>query len=190
MAPHDPRTDPRSDEELVAAGNAGQAAAMEALYYRYRAWAAFLAFRFTGNRDSAQDVVQEAFAYLFGKFPGFRLRGGARLTTVLYPAIRSTALALKRKKKPDAAGDGLDLFADPAAPAPDAPALAAAVDRLPAGQREVLLMSIVDEMTHAEISLALGIPEGTAKSRLHHALAALKADPAAEHYFQEQPPNR
>jgi DNA-directed RNA polymerase specialized sigma24 family protein len=39
-------------------------------------------------------------------------------------------------------------------------------------------MRAVDGMSTAEIALALGIPEGTVKSRLHHAIAALKADPA------------
>ena len=55
--------------------------------------------------------------------------------------------------------------------------------RLPDGQREVLLMRVVDDMAVAEIALALGIPEGTVKSRLHHALAALRDDPGARESF-------
>ena len=175
MAQHE--SDPRSDEELVAAGNAGDAAALQALYHRYRDWAASLAYRFTGDRDSAQDVVQEAFTYLFSKFPGFRLR--ARLTTVLYPAVRNTALAVRRKKRPEAAGETLELFAAPepsgamAGDTPNSGALAAAVGRLSNGHREVLLMRVVDDMSLAEIALALGIPEGTVKSRLYYAKKAL-----------------
>jgi RNA polymerase sigma-70 factor, ECF subfamily len=171
------RHDSRSDEELVAAGNAGDDGALAGIYWRYREWAAAVAFRFTGDRDSAQDVVQEAFAYLFGKFPGFRLR--AKLTTVLYPAVRNIALAQKRKKRPEAVGDGLKVVGGAsAAPIVAEPAiggmLAAALARLPEGQREVLLMRVVDEMSVAEIALALGIPEGTVKSRLHHAVAAMR----------------
>ncbi len=174
MAANQP--DPRTDEQLVAGGKAGGAGALTALYYRHRNWAASLAYRFTGDREATQDVVQEAFAYLFGKFPRFRLR--ARLTTVLYPAIRNTALAMRRKKRPQPGGEELELFAGPvpADRAESAP-LSAAIGRLPAGQAEVLLMRAVDEMSTAEIAAALGIPEGTVKSRLHHALAALKADP-------------
>ena len=157
-----------SDDELVAAANRGRAGALEAIYYRYRDWAASLAFRFNGDRDTAQDVVQEAFAYLFGKFPGFRLRGGARLTTVLYPAVRHTALAMRRKKRPDLPGDALELHAAPAmGMTVDPAALHAAVARLPEGQREVLLMRFADDMTIPEIALALGIPEGTVKSRIN-----------------------
>jgi RNA polymerase sigma-70 factor (ECF subfamily) len=176
-------TDPRSDDELVAAGNRGDAEALETLYLRHRDWAASLAYRFTGEREAAQDVVQEAFAYLFGKFPGFKLR--AKLTTVLYPAIRNSALAMRRKKRPEAVGE-LDIFPVPplaGSAAIGGSQLSAAVNRLPNGQREVLLMRIVDEMAVAEIALALGIPEGTVKSRLHHAIQALRADPALTRYF-------
>src|SRR6185295_8304955 len=40
--------------------------------------------------------------------------------------------------------------------------------------REVLLMRVVDGMSVAEVALALGIPDGTVKSRLHHALKVLR----------------
>ena len=39
----------------------------------------------------------------------------------------------------------------------------------------------------AEIALALGIPVGTVKSRLHHATATLRADPACRSYFEIDP---
>ena len=58
----------RSDEQLVHALNGGEAAAFEAIYYRYRDWVARLAQRFCGNED-ALDVVQETFLYLHRKFP-------------------------------------------------------------------------------------------------------------------------
>ncbi len=50
----------------VAAANRGDPAAFEALYFRYRDWGARLAYRFTGDRDEALDVLQDAFAYLLG----------------------------------------------------------------------------------------------------------------------------
>ena len=158
----------------MAAANGGDGDALAALYLRYRDWVLSLAFRFTGERESAQDVAQEAWLYLLSKFPGFRLR--ARLTTVLYPAVKNTALAMRRKKKPGAAEtEVLELFAAPGVEgSADRRALVEAVSRLPDGQREVLIMRAVDEMSLVEIAVALGIPEGTVKSRLHHAIAALK----------------
>jgi RNA polymerase sigma-70 factor (ECF subfamily) len=181
----DASRDSRSDQELVDAANAGDGSALGALYLRYRDWVLSLAYRFTGDREAAQDVAQEAFAYLLGKFPGFRLR--AKLTTFLYPAVKNIALAAGRKKRATPVDEErLVLFVDEAAiggPRPRA-ALHEAVSRLPAGQQEVLIMRFVDDMTLAEIGLALGIPEGTVKSRLHHALAALRADEATRRAFE------
>jgi RNA polymerase sigma-70 factor (ECF subfamily) len=53
-------------------------------------------------------------------------------------------------------------------------ALAAAVDRLPHEQREVLVMKIWNELTFAEIATALEVSQNTATSRYRYALAALK----------------
>ena len=178
--------DPRTDTDLVEAGNRGDSRALGTLYLRHRDWVYSLALRFTRDRDEALDVMQEAFLYLFGKFPGLRLT--ARITTLLYPAVKNIALARARKQRDRAQGGddpGPDTLAgrsrtyDPEAQYQ----LAAAVAALPDGQREVVLMRIVDDMAVAEIALALSIPEGTVKSRLHHALAALRQDPRAKRHF-------
>ncbi|MEX2218735.1 MAG: sigma-70 family RNA polymerase sigma factor [Phycisphaerales bacterium] len=192
-----PEADPRTDEELVEAGNRGDSSALAALYLRHRDWAASLALRFTRDREEALDVMQEAFVYLFGKFPGLVLR--ARVTTLLYPAVKNIALARARKRRAGGrrgvSGREEHGRAEDGTPvAPGAPGdggaedgrsadLAAAVSSLPDGQREVLLMRVVDGMGVAEIAVALGIPEGTVKSRLHHALAALREDPRARRHF-------
>ena len=177
-------SDPRSDQELIAAANAGDAAAFAAIYERYRDWAVWLAYRFTGSRDDALEVMQDAFLYLLRKFPGFRL--SARLTTFLYPVIRNLALSRRRKKKP-AAADNRVLIVMAATDPGDAPSsktdLAAVLAVLPDAQREVLLMRFVDDMTLAEIGEALQIPVGTVKSRLHHALRTLREDERTKRYF-------
>lgn len=166
--------DERSDSELVDAANAGDSEALGLLYLRYRDWAVRLAYRFTGDADVALDVMQASFTYFFGKFPGFRLR--ARITTFLYPVIKNTALAAKRKLRPDSGIDDVHGAPSSSSASLEREALAAAVARLPGVQREVLLMRTVDGMSPTEISLALGIPEGTVKSRFHHALESLRAD--------------
>jgi RNA polymerase sigma-70 factor (ECF subfamily) len=174
------------DLALVDAANRGDAGAFERLYRRHRDWTVRLAFRFTRDRDLALDVLQETFVYLLSKFPGFALR--ARLTTFLYPVVRHLAIEARRKSSRAApAGDGLpDLPAPP--PAPDGiahPALARALETLPEAQRETLLMRFVDGMALDEIALALRIPLGTVKSRLHHALSALKGDVNLKNLFDE-----
>jgi RNA polymerase sigma-70 factor, ECF subfamily len=174
----------RSDTDLVSAANRGDNDALADLYLRYRDWATSLAHRFTGDRDAALDVMQESFLYFFAKFPGFRLR--AKLTTFLYPVIKNNALAARRKKRPEAADDeSLAAFPAPVDAGPSPPELTAAVARLPDPQREVLLMRALDEMSVTEIALALGIPEGTVKSRMHHAIATLRTEPQLRSYWQD-----
>jgi RNA polymerase sigma-70 factor (ECF subfamily) len=186
MAPTPP-DDPRSDQELVDACNAGDAEAFGAIYRRYRGWAIGVAYRFTGERESALDVAQEAFVYLLSRFPGFRLSGGG-LAALLYVALRNGAYTRARRRRSAARWDGGGAgtpvrgegLLDEASGR-----LREAVEALPEGQREVLLMRVVDGMSVREIARALSVPEGTVKSRLHHALAALRSDPRARGYFED-----
>ncbi len=165
--------------------NRGDPAAVEALYYRYRDWVVRLACRFTGNSDDALDCLQETFAYLLNKFPGFILRAG--MTTFLYPVVKNTAIRIRQKRRRFASGDDM-LDQAPALPgSPDHPAsdLAAVLARLPEAQRDVVLMRFVDGMALGQIAAALAIPLGTVKSRLHHALNALRVDERTRHYFED-----
>src|SRR6266571_4314785 len=88
--------DSRSDLQLIAAINVGDAAAFEVLYFHHRDWVVNLACRFTGSEDAALDVMQETFLYFLRKFPGFRLT--ANLKTFLYPAVRNLAIAARQKR--------------------------------------------------------------------------------------------
>ena len=63
--------------------------------------------------------------------------------------------------------------------------LASVLAALGKNQREILLMRFVDGMSLQEIADALNIPLGTVKSRLHHALKALRKDRRTRDYFLE-----
>lgn len=180
MTPSEP--DPRSDQDLVRAINAGDANAFDALYFRYRDWVIRLADRFTQHNDDALDVLQETFAYVFRKFPGFRLT--ASMTTFLYPVVKNLSLAAKRKRTRLHLDDALLADVPDQSKQEDARAdLAAALASLPETHREVLLMRFVDGMSLLEVAAALSIPEGTVKSRLHNALATLRTDERARRHF-------
>ena len=175
--------DTRSDEQLVAGINAGDSTAFECLYYRYRDWVFRLAYRFTGNQDDSLDVLQETFAYLIRKFPGFELTSS--MTTFLYPAVRNLSIA-QRKKQQRHIYDGNALAA--ATINPDETNswrddLRQIVRSMPDAQREVLLMRFVDDMSLDEIATALTVPAGTVKSRLHYAIRALKQSSRLREYF-------
>ena len=178
-------SDDPTDDALIAALNGGDAAAFDALYFRYRDWVLRLAHRLTGNPDDALDVLQETFAYFFRKSPGFILT--ARMTTFLYPVVKNLSIAARRKRQRHAADEATP---EPAAPLDQNPEdarseLAAVLRSLPDMHREVLLMRFVDDMALADIAQALSIPEGTVKSRLHNAIAALKRDPRISQLREE-----
>jgi RNA polymerase sigma-70 factor (ECF subfamily) len=54
------------------------------------------------------------------------------------------------------------------------PHLAAAIERLPIAEREMLLLNVWEQLTPSEAAIALSIPAGTARSRLHRAREALR----------------
>ena len=174
-----------SDEQLIERANGGDVEAFGVLYRRYRDWVYNLARRFTGDRDLALDVLQETFAYLLKKFPGFELT--CRMTSFLYPAVKNLSIAAVRKRRryisPD---DMVENAYIPSEPAAESRAhLAAALKGLNTEQREVLLMRFVDDMTMEEMAEALGIASGTVKSRLYKGLAILREDPRTRSYFLE-----
>ena len=167
---------------MVERANRRDAEAFEALYDRYRDWVYRLAWRFTGNQADALDVVQETFTYLLRKFPGFRLT--ASMTTFLYPVVKHVSLNLRRRRSGDQVDERLLTgIPDPTTPATPRTELATALAALPHGQREVVLMRFVDDMSLDEIAEALSVPTGTIKSRLHRALETLRTDPHTRDYF-------
>jgi RNA polymerase sigma-70 factor (ECF subfamily) len=177
--------DARSDLELVAAVNGGDAAAFEVLYLRYRDWVTGLAYRFTGDNDAALDVLQETFLYFLKKFPGFRLT--ANLKTFLYPAVRNLSIAARRKaarfqsSEPELAQ--IEQTPSPEVTCAPKSELEAALGSLPEEQREVLLLRFVDNLKLSEIAEAAEVPLGTVKSRLHNALQTLREDPRTRLFF-------
>ena len=149
-----------------------------------------LAFRLLGgDRATAEDVVQNAFFRAYRGLEAFR--GDASLDTWFY---RILVREVQRQRRwqglrrlfwadPEAA----PLVADPR-PGRD-PALrrriAAALERLSAGQREAFVLVHLEELTVAEAAEIMGKAVGTVKSHLHRALAALRRE-LADLYRKEE----
>ena len=172
----------RSDLALVAAANSGDGSAFEALYERHRDFVVNLAFRFCADRELALDVLQETFLYLLKKFPGFELR--CQMRSFLYPVVKHLALNARARASRLEAGD--ELFATLEAPTAEPAAdedLRAALAKLPIQQRETVVLRFLEGMDLAEIADAMEVPLGTVKSRLHHALEALRKNPTLRGYF-------
>lgn len=131
--------------------------------------------QWTRSAADAEDVVQEAFVKFWRRNHDVTNRG------LLYATVRSVALDLirrdtRRARREATALSDVDPSVEPQFDLEDDSqrALVAALDLLPAEQREVLTLKIWNELTFAEIAEALGIPQNTAASRYRYALAALK----------------
>lgn len=176
----------RTDAQLFAAINRGDASAFDTLYGKYADWVHALALRFTRNEADALDVLQDAFAYLVRKAPHLRLT--AKATTYLYPVVKHAAISRIRKRDREGNLSAEALLNLTAPPEPRSASshlhdLREVLSRLSEPHREVVLMRYIDDMTQDEIAEALDIPVGTIKSRLHHAIKTLREDPRTRNDF-------
>jgi RNA polymerase sigma-70 factor (ECF subfamily) len=130
----------------------------------------------TGRRADAEDATQEVFLAVHAALP--RFRGEPRLSTWVYRIALRAALRVRAGRRdgepfdagiPAGGGEGEVAWRD------EARRVAAALGRLPAEHRLVLSLFGVEALTHGEAAEVLGVPEGTAWSRLHAARRALAA---------------
>ena len=131
--------------------------------------------QFVRSAADAEDIVQDAFVKFWRKQHPIGNRA------LLFATVRSTALDLLRRDARRARREADAVAETEHAVAPEFDtttesqhALAAAMERLPNEQREVLVMKIWNELTFADIAAVLGISQNTAASRYRYALAALK----------------
>ncbi|MBO0770351.1 MAG: sigma-70 family RNA polymerase sigma factor [Actinobacteria bacterium] len=142
------------------------------------------ALRVLGDSAAAQDVVQDVFVELW-RHPGRYDAAAAPLQTYLMVMARHRAVDLVRSELrraarqerhhrlaagPEQASPGDQVVASSAAAA-----VRDAVRTLPDGQRQVVELAYFAGMTCREVATAVGIPVGTAKSRLRLALAKLES---------------
>jgi RNA polymerase sigma-70 factor (ECF subfamily) len=175
--PRPASTDARPDDAaLVRAARDGDDAAFGALVRLHQRRAYAVARAITVEHEDAEDAVQDAFLHAYralGRFDA-AYPFGAWLARI----VANAALDLVRRRRVRAteeipAGAALP-FRDPAEGAELKARLKAALAELPARQRAVLVLHDVEGYRHAEIGNMLGMPEGTARSDLHHARTMMR----------------
>ncbi len=161
------------DELLVMRCQDGNAEALDLLVRRWQRPLLRHAYRLTGNADAAADAAQEAW---MGIIRGIgRLDDAARFRAWAFRiATRKAIDWIRRRQRRRGRVEPLGARDVAAAPAADTDGAADMLARLPADQRALLSLKYLEEFTNAEIAEALGIPEGTVKSRLHHARNELR----------------
>jgi RNA polymerase sigma-70 factor, ECF subfamily len=168
---------PASDGFLAAGIDARDQRALAALYDRYAGLALAVALRILGNREEAEEAVQDAIWQIWsGRVRYDPLRG--RFRTWVFMIARSRALDRVRRRAAAAAraaaaesnasaeidGAEIELTRD----------LRESLAALNSEQRDAIVLAFYDGLTHDEIAARLGSPVGTVKSRIRRGLLALR----------------
>lgn len=179
-----------TDPELVTAAQQGDQAAFGALVEKYQAMAYSLAFRMLGDSEDAADAVQDAFLNAWRALGSFQ--GQSAFSTWLYRLTSNACIDFLRRAKRRAAVSMTVTDEDEDAPheteVPDerwSPerelerseahrAIHAGLAALSAEHREVLVLRELEGLSYQEIAQALGLEEGTVKSRIARARLALR----------------
>jgi RNA polymerase sigma-70 factor, ECF subfamily len=165
-----------NETDCIRRAQAGDGAAIRDLYRRYAPRVHAVVRRLAGDDALAEDWAQEAWVRAIRALPTFR--GDARFSTWLHRIAVNSALHGRRGRErrvgrevemPEG-GEGSTRSDDAVLRI----SLQRALDQLPAGMRQIVVLHDVEGYTHEEIGDLLGISPGTSKSQLFKARARLR----------------
>ena len=173
-----------TDEELIALVLRRQEAALGAIYDRYIRLVYAVALRITGDRETAEEVVQDVFQNVWQAAGSFRPGVGSFVAWLLgiarHRAIDATRSKRERARareqtiddvRPAAEESGLEREVDQRLLRGT---VRTALDTLPANQRQAIELAYYGGLTRAEIAERLNEPLGTVKTRLRLGLLKLR----------------
>jgi len=165
-------------DRLIDECREGNRRAQFRLYELYSKAMFNTAYRIMGNREDAEDMLQEAFTDCFRKIGSYRTEStfGAWLKTIVINRC------ISRLRKREAELVFIDDYSrhemqqdEPQEMVwPDPSVIARAVERLPDGYRVVFSLYLLEGYDHTEISQILGISESTSKTQYSRAKEKLK----------------
>jgi len=183
--------------QLAASGNER---AFEQLVSIYECDVYNMAMYMTKNRDDALDISQEVFVKLWQSLRGFR--GECSIKSYIMKLTKNASLDLMRKKSrrqsasltvENDKGEEVEMDIPDSsweANPEEAYLRAERIQKVRAGimkldeeQRQIIIMRDMNGMSYVDIAEALGINEGTVKSRLNRARSALKKILTDGNYF-------
>lgn len=175
-----------SDEQLMASLAAGDAPALDALMRRWQRPLQSFLLRHLQNEADALDLAQETFVRIYRHRE--RYRTGARFTTWMFQIALNLArdharkIGRRRTDSLDAAPPAAvaEIVSTDAAPdaatrhAEEIAAVRAALADLPDELREVLVLFEYQDLSHAEIAVAVGCTPKAVETRLYRAREKLR----------------
>jgi len=172
-----------ADEALISLAGSGDAGAFAVLYDRHCRAAYSLVYRMMGERQAAEDLVQDAFLKVWRAAGSYRSERGSVRTWILSIAhnrgidqLRSTASRRRTQEKvvlvtPTSQSD--EAFKE-AWQTSQRDRVRAALSQLPSEQAKVLELAYFSGYTHVEIAELLDVPLGTVKGRMRLGLKKIK----------------
>jgi RNA polymerase sigma-70 factor (ECF subfamily) len=176
-----------SDEELIRRFQEDDLYAYELLVDRYKDQLLNFAYRFLGNYEEAEDVVQETFLRLYRKRHAYRQI--AKFSTWIYTIagnLAKTELRKRKRRKLISISDmgfnekdfELEDFRADTERGTDRALmdkyLQKAIEELPPRFRQVIVLRDIQELSYEEIGDIINAPLGTVKSRLNRARLKLQ----------------
>ena len=142
-------------------------------------------WHYTGNREAAEDCGQEAMIRIWRHLANYR--GECALESWVYRIAANCCMDWLRKKKRDRSvsveplreqgfdpADTSPGTAEPVVAKDERQRLREAISLLPDEQREALILTQLEKVPYEEAARALGVSEGTVKSRVNRAKTRLK----------------
>lgn len=168
-----------SEEELIKECQQNNRIAQKELFDRYSGKMMAVCLRYCDNQEDAKDLLQDGFYKVLTKIKTFK--GNSRLDTWMTRIFINLALNSFRKGRKKFYHRELDYDIaddDPPEELPqrEAKDVLKAVQSLPDIYRVVINMYAIDGLSHKDISKALGISEGSSKSRLSRARVLLNKE--------------
>jgi RNA polymerase sigma-70 factor, ECF subfamily len=174
------------DETLISLIAQSRAEALDQLYDRYNRPIFSLVLMIVGDRATAEEITLDVFLRVWQKAGSYRAEQ-AKVSTWLTHIARHHAIDVLRRRAVRLDQSALrldDITSGAPVPAQDPGELAehslrreriqAAIDRLPADQRQTLLLAFFGGYTHTQIAERLKQPLGTIKTRLRLAMQKLR----------------
>ena len=171
-----------TDDQILARAGAGDQAAFQELYGRYRIPIFRFAYRLLGSVELAEDVTHDCFLSVIRSSGNFNPELGS-LKTYLFGTARNLVLKYFRSANRETALDDMDY--EPPTPARQQPLehlleeelgqkVMEAVTALPPFQREALVLFEYEGLALSEIANIVGADVGAVKARLFRARQRLK----------------
>lgn len=162
------------DATTLARAQRGDMAAFEEIYRRYGRACFQLALRLTGQRQTAEDLVHEAFLKMMDTVASYR--GDAPFGAWFKRLIANASIDWLRRQRHRADTDAEAMFEQTAAAGPDTAGLVDAdslLGHLPPRARAIVVLHELEGYTHAELAVMFKQSESYSKSILARALKRL-----------------